>query len=413
MQGDTDVVVIGAGAAGIAGGRRLAAAGVRALVLEARGRIGGRAFTRADGVPAPIDLGAEWFHSADRNPLVALARGLGLTVDETAPNWGGHDGSGFSEVERAEFHAASARFWTALHEAADGPDRPAAELLEPGCRWNGLIQAVSTWYNGVELERVSTADLGRYEDTRVNWRLREGYGALVARAGAELPIALDCPALTVDHAGPGVRVETARGAFGAKACIVTVPVSLIADGSLRFFPDLPEKRAAAARLPLGLADKIFFEIERPTDLPAGAHLFGALDREAVSFEIRPRGAPLVAGFVGGAFARALEAAGQAAAEAEARRQLADMLGARSLPRLRFIAATQWDRDPFARGAYSHALPGAGDARSILAAPVAEKLFFAGEACSANRFSTVHGAWETGEAAADLALAALKRPNVIM
>ena len=244
--------------------------------------------------------------------------------------------------------------------------------------------------------------------------MREGYGAVIARAAEGLPIAFDCPAVAIDHSGAGVRVETARGSVTTKACIVAAPVSLIAAGALSFSPALPDKSAAAALLPLGLADKIFFEIEGPTDLPAGAHLFGALDRkEAISFEIRPRGAPLIAGFVGGAFARALEAAGTAAAEAEARRQLAAMLGARSIPALRLIAATRWDRDPFARGAYSHALPGAGAARDVLAAPVADRLFFAGEACSRRRFSTVHGAWETGEAAAEAACVALKRTNVII
>ena len=399
-----DVAVIGAGAAGIAAARRLREAGVSALMIEARDRVGGRAQT----IPAAgdvIDLGCEWLHSADRNCLVAIARDLGFTVDEGTANWGAHVGGHFSPREQKEFHEASRAFWDALERAAQagGADVAASHFLPSGGRWNGLIQAISGYYNGAELESVSIVDLDRYEDTMVNWTIRQGYGAMIAGAAVGLPIVFGCVARRIDHSGALVKIETTRGTIDARAAIVTLPTSLIARGAIEFFPALPDKIDAAAHLPLGLADKIFFEVVGASDLPDG-HLYGSTGQDAISFDLFPRGRRLVSGFVGGVFARELEQAGAVAFEDEARRQLKHMLGAGALEPLRFLCATAWDRDPFARGGYSHALPGHADARGVLAAPVDGRLFFAGEACSRHRFSTAHGAWETGIAAAEAWLA---------
>ncbi len=396
-----DVVVIGAGAAGIAATRRLRAAGVAVVIIEARDRVGGRAHTIAAAGDV-IDLGCEWLHSADRNPLVHVARESGFTVDEGEPKWGGHVGRNFPKRAQAEYRAASEAFWDALEQAAQdgGPDRAAARFLPAGGRWNALIQTISTYYNGTELENVSVVDLDRYEDTGVNWTIREGYGAMFVGVGKDLPVVFDCAATLVDHSGANVKVETSRGTIEARAVIVTVPTPLISEGMLAFRPALPDKIDAARNLPLGLADKIFFEIVGAWDAPEG-HVYGTTDSvETISFDLRPRGRPFVAGFLGGAFARRLEREGEAAMEAEARRQLSDMLGADVQKHLRFVAATRWDMDAFARGGYSHALPGHADDRAVLAAPVDGRIFFAGEACSRHSFSTAHGAWETGIGAAD-------------
>ncbi len=402
-----DVAIIGAGAAGIAAARRLQAAGVSALMIEARNRLGGRAHTLAT-LRGPIDLGCEWLHSADRNPLVGLAQRLGVAIETSQPNWSAHAGRGFSEIDQTAYRTASGSFWDSLQKAHDEgmADRPAASFLPQGGCWNPLIQTISTYYNGTELENVSIVYLGRYEDTGVNWRLPEGYGALIAAAGADLPVMFDCPVALVDHSGARVRLETARGAVEAKAALVTVPTSMIGEERLKFRPALPEKVNAAQSLPLGLADKIFFEILRETDLPRDGHAFGAVDTiETISFDIRPRGLPLIGGFVGGEFARRLEHEGVAALEAEARRQFTAAFGSDVASALRFVEATAWDRDPFARGAYSYALPGKADERAALAAPVDGRIYFAGEACSRQSFSTAHGAWATGIAAAEAYLKA--------
>ena len=391
------MAVVGAGAAGIAAARTLAKSGVSVCVLEARDRVGGRAHTVADQRHGVLDLGCEWLHSADRNPVVCVAESLGLTIDRSRPNWASHVGPGFPPAEFAAFQAASDRFWSALERAAHdgGPDRRASDLLEPGNPWNPLIDAISTYYNGVELNQVSVVDLDRYVDTGVNWRVAEGYGTFVTRAAASLDVRTGCSVRVIDHSGGSVRIVTDGGTLRVGAALVTVPTNVLAGDAIRIVPDLPAKREAAAALPLGLADKIFFSLADGADLPSG-HLMGTTDRvETISFDLRPDGRPLVQGFVGGAFARTLEHAGERAFEAEARAQLTRMLGADVQANLTFLRATAWDRDPNSQGAYSHARPGCAAMRERLAEPVDDRLFFAGEACNPTFFSTAHGAWQTG------------------
>ena len=399
---DVDVVVIGAGAAGVGAARRLKGSSLSVLVLEARDRVGGRAWTVRDG-DVPIDLGCGWLHSADENELAVLAGELGFAVDKSPPPWGRRSHQlNFSAADQAEFSAAWDRFDERVAAAArQTADRPAAELLEPDGRWNPLLNALSTYINGVELTRLSVQDFVRYHNTGVNWRPADGYGALIAGAAADLDIVAGCPATLLDHSGPTLRIETPRGTVSARAVIVTLPTNLLAEGALRFHPALPDKVAAAAALPLGLADKVFLRVDRPEDLPVQTRLYGALDRVATgSYHLRPFGAPMIECYSGGAFARDLEHEGEGAFAAFAIEQLTAVLGHDVAQRLHPIAASAWARDPFARGSYSYARVGCADQRAVLAAPVDDRLFFAGEACSLNDFSTAHGAWRTGVKAAE-------------
>jgi monoamine oxidase len=139
----------------------------------------------------------------------------------------------------------------------------------------------------------------------------------------------------------------------------------------------------------------------------GEHLFGAIDKLTASYDIRPLGRPIIECYFGGSLAADLEKGGAAAFEAYAREQLTRHLGADVVAPITAIACTLWQTDPFARGSYSHALPGRADDRAVLAAPVGDRLFFAGEACSPEFFSTAHGAYFTGIDAARNVLASLR------
>jgi monoamine oxidase len=173
---DTEVVVVGGGAAGIAAGRRLVDAGVECLVVEARPRLGGRSWTIRDGSEFPLDLGCGWLHSADRNPWREIAEAAGCTIDKTPPPWRRLSlPIGFALSEQRGFLEALENFYERLGSLAEGePDRSAAAFLEPHSRWNNLINAVGTYVNGAELERVSARDFGRYDDTGVNYRVVGG-----------------------------------------------------------------------------------------------------------------------------------------------------------------------------------------------------------------------------------------------
>lgn len=406
---DYDVVVVGAGAAGLAAGRRLLEARCRVLVVEARDRIGGRSWTQATALGIPVDLGCEWLHSADHNPWTGIARKLGFAIDETLPDWGrrvswhgGNDAEPEWAAARAEFNAREAT------AAESGTDRPASALLAPGERWNALLGAVSTWANGTELERVSILDHQRYADSGINWRVLAGYGALIAAYGANVPVRLSTVVQHIACDGPGVVITTSRGALRARAAIVTLPTNLLAAETIRFTPALPEKIAAAAGLPLGIANKLFLGLSGPVeDLPSDTHLVGSAARVATgNYQLRPHGWPMIAAYFGGALATALEAEGGAAMVAFAYEEIVGLLGSAIKPRLTPLARSAWVADPWARGSYSSALPGHADDRRTLAEPVKDRLFFAGEACSWDHFGTAHGALVSGLAAADRALAAL-------
>jgi len=315
---------------------------------------------------------------------------------------------GFPVADQADFRAALGRLFARLDEAGEAAaDQSGDRLLEPGSRWNPLLNATSTYINGVELDGLSVHDFWRYRDTGVNWRITEGYGALMDALGGGLDIALDCPVSLIDHADAPLRIETPRGALCARAVIVTVPTDVLCAGALRFRPALPDKMAAAAVLPLGLADKLYLGLDDAGEFPQDSHLYGALDRaRTASYHVRPFGRPLIEVYFGGRFARDLEAEGEAAFASFAIGQLASVLGGGIRKRLHPIAATAWGRDPYARGSYSHAMPGHANARAVLAAPVDGQLFFAGEACAAHDFSTAHGAYRSGVAAAVDVIAAL-------
>jgi monoamine oxidase len=406
LPSEVDVAIIGAGAAGLGAAHALAHSGLSTIVLEARDRAGGRAHTIMAAPDIPFDLGCGWLHSADKNSFVNIAQQLDFEVDKTRPPWREQSfDAGFPLKERLDFIKAIDAFYDRAEEAAriaatTGHDSAADLYLEPGNRWNPMIDAISTYINGCELDAVSILDMDAYEDTEINWRVRRGYGALMAAYGARCPLVLNCKVTLIDHSGKRVRIETSQGTLTANKVIVTVPTNLIADETIRFHPVLSAKVAAACGLPLGLADKVMLALDDAGTLPEDGSLRGATMRTAMgSYHLRPFGQPCIEGFFGGRFAQELEDAGNGALAAQSIDEIVALLGSNFRRKLKPLSESRWAHDPFAHGSYSHALPGHAGDRAILAAPIDSRLFFAGEATSPNFFSTAHGARDSGERAA--------------
>lgn len=407
MRNQVDVAVVGGGAAGIAAARRLHDHGSNVLLLEALPRLGGRAHTVSRKGLA-LDLGCGWLHSAERNPMVDRAEAAGFTVDRRPSAWGEqYLNLGFSLAEQRAAGAAYAAMERRLH--GEVPDDRAAAVIPEEDPWRPYCDALSGVINGAELDIISARDLLAYDDhaTELNWRLPAGYGTLIARLGERIPLALGTPVSRIDDRGADILIETARGTVRARAAIVAVSSAVLASGAIRFEPALDAHLHAAACLPLGLADKLYLHMAEPDAVPAESHLLGN-PRSATtgSYYLRPFGWPVIECFFGGKGARALEEAGDGAAEALAREELGRLLGASFVGTLAPIAQTAWGKEPSILGSYSHALPGQAHARATLAEPPSERLLFAGEACSAHDFSTAHGAWLTGEAAAERLIAAI-------
>ncbi len=234
---------------------------------------------------------------------------------------------------------------------------------------------------------MTTREYALYHDTNKNKRIERGYGALITAYAAGLDVQLDCPVSLIDHSGKRLRIVTPRGELSARAAIIATPPGVIANEALRFSPALPAKMEAAANLPLGVADKIFLRIDNPEDLPKDTRVVGSRStHETGSYTLRAFGRPVIEGYFGGAFAASLE--GEIAPFAI--EQICNALGSDMRKRLTVIAESAWARDPLSLGSYSYAGPGAAAARATLAAPVDERLFFAGEHYFAARF--LHRAW---------------------
>jgi monoamine oxidase len=395
---DTDVAIVGAGAGGLAAAKTLDELGVPFVLLEASHRIGGRAYTEEVAPGQPFDLGCHWMHSASRNPFVAIADAHGFDYDKLWSNQRMRiAGAWASEAEEAERNALTAANSEVIaHAAATGPDRAVAEVTERAGRWTPLYDYFFSLGTSFDVDRVSIVDLENYLDTEENWPLKQGYGALVARHAAGVPVTLNAQVTAIDWSGKTLRLSTPKGEVRAKKVIVTVSTGILAGGHIRFDPALPDwKQEAVAGLPLGNHNRICLIFDLfGAEAPRSASVLNQ-GAEPMSFTIRPFGYDYVVGLTGGRFADWLERAGAEAAADLAQENLKRAFGADIVKHVVGHKVTAWRGDPWIRGAYSAALPGQAAQRRRLAEALDGRLFFAGEATSNEFYSTAHGAHLTG------------------
>ncbi|ACL59446.1 flavin monoamine oxidase family protein [Methylobacterium nodulans] len=412
---DADVAVVGAGAAGLAAAAAIARSGHSVVVLEARPRIGGRAFTDASlGPERAFDAGGQYIHWAERNPWkpIALADGVRRADDESGP-WPMLfiDGAPASEADRSRRRLGFARLTGLLdqHPAGDRSIRDAAGGADPALL--AAAAGLTRLSLGEEPERVSEQDYDQLWSGDDIWV--DGYGALVERHYAGLAVRTHCPVRTIDCSGPGVVLDTPAGTLRTAVAIVTVPLGVLAAQAIRFVPGLPADLAEAIDgLGMGAYTKIALALS-PTSLP---DLRDAVivrsprdGRPGLTayLEMRPFGRPLAVLHAGGDAARALCEAGEAASVAAATDEVASIFGAKARGAVRGGRLAGWWTDPYSRGSYSLARPGHAAAREVLRRPVADRLFVAGEAAAGGGAMTIGGATLDGERAAAAALAALR------
>ena len=404
------VVVVGAGSAGLAAAAALRAARQSVTLVEARDRIGGRAFTdRALGPDCPFDAGAEYIHWAERNPWAPIARQAGARFARE-DGWARTltiDGRAATDAEKAKRRAGFSGL-DALLEPKGAGDPSLAEAARAGGPDAELAAAgLSRLSLGEDPERVSVVDYGRLWSGSDLWV--DGYGDLVARHFADLPVSLACPVRAIDWSGRDVRVETARGTLTAAAVIVTVPVGVLKAGGVRFTPALPgAAQGALDGLRMGAYTKIGLRLDPgKLDLATlGDAVSLVTGGPTVYFEMSPFGRALAVANLGGDLARDVCAAGEVAAVALATERLGAQLGARARGAVLGGRLAGWWTDPHAGGSYSIVVPGHADARDRLRDPIGGRIFFAGEALAGGGAMTVGGATLDGERAARDVLKAL-------
>jgi monoamine oxidase len=410
MAAETDVAIVGAGAAGIAAARKLVAAGRRVVILEAADRIGGRCVTDTSIFGMPFDTGAHWLHAPDLNPLARLAPRTGLDIYPAPPGQKVRIGRrNAREGELEQFFAVMVRARRAIEDAARGKsDISVAQAMPKDLgEWAPSIAFyLGPFSCGKDFAELSVMDFQRSSERDVDAYCRQGFGALLAKLAEGLPVQLSTPVTRIVPQPRGnVAIETAKGALQARAVIVTVSTNVLADGKL--VPDLPKRQLdALARLRLGHYERIAMEIpDNPFGLARDDLVFEKTEgKDTAALLGNVAGSSLAYVDIAGSFARDLGAKGPREMTAFAMEWLDKLFGSDVKKAVRRTHATQWAFAPYVQGAFSAAAVGGQPSRRVLMSePLRDRMFYAGEAAHETLWGTVGGAWESGERAADQAL----------
>lgn len=418
---NADVLVLGAGIAGLAAARTLTEKGRNVIILEARNRIGGRMWTDSSLGP-PLDLGASWIHGVNENPITKLAKEFGIktlpTDDENAIEFSA-DGR---ELPDDEFERMEALFEDVYEEVAEMQNSTEEDI------------SLQVAFDQVIAERgLSAADLRRLnyyihlvtaleygadpKDLSLWWWDQDeefgggevifpgGYNQITDGLANGLDIRLRTVVNTVRYGVDGVEVETSAGVFVADKAVVTLPLGVLKQASVKFEPPLPEsKQAAIDRLAMGVLNKVYLKFPEAfwgEDVETISYVGEELGEWCDWLSFMPlTGEPVLMAFHGGDKGFAIEELSDGEIVSGAMQTLRVMFG-NNIPEPEGVLITRWGKDPFSFGAYSHIPPNAsGDDYDALAEPVDEVLFFAGEATSQEYPSTVHGAYLSGVRAAE-------------
>lgn len=432
-----DVVVLGAGIAGLAAAERLAAAGRRVVVLEARARIGGRIHTVDDpGLNLPVELGAEFVHG--RPPeLVELIRETGLTLEAVSDDHRRGAGARPDSTGARRMPDIRASLPTLLEAGRAGPDRPVADLIRehgallPPGELEGVVRYLEG-FHAADLSRMGTRALAENESAEDDdgdspHRIREGYGALVRRLAerwdhtlVEVRLGTVVTALAWRAGQVRVTVQVPDGRMeevAAPRAVITLPLTVlkrlvVGGGAGALAPRPPGWVDALDALEMGAALRVVIGFDArwwaPDGKPGPTFVHGGPEPFPVWWSALPAYSPVLTGWAGGPRAAALAGRGEAALLRAALDSLASVFGrdvAELRSRSRLAYAHDWSADPFAGGAYSYGGVGAIEARRALVEPVAGTLFLAGEAVAQHgRNATVHGALISGREAAAALLA---------
>jgi monoamine oxidase len=406
-RADVDAVIVGAGAAGIAAARRLAAAGRRFVLLEAADHVGGRCVTDRSTFGVPFDRGAHWIHSPSVNPVVRLTpHGIDIYPAPTSQKVRiGLRNAREGELE--DFLASEVRATRAIREAARKSDIACAAALPNDLgEWGATLQfMLGPFTCGKDLAQLSAADFARASEHKADAFCRQGFGVLLATLAAGIPVKLSTPATAIDLSRT-VAVTTPQGTISARTAIVTVSTNVIAAGRIRFTPELPDRLTNAFHaLSLGSYDHIALGLAgNPLGLDSDDLVFEkSADTHTAALLGNVSGTSLCVVDVAAAFGRDLSAHGAAAMVDFAGDWLAKLYGSAVKKAVNRASATRWNADPLALGAMSAAAPGEGAARGIVAEPLHDVVWFAGEAAHETLWGTVGGAWASGDRAAAAAL----------
>lgn len=405
-----DIIIIGAGAAGLSCGRDLSSSDQRICIVEARERAGGRIFTQhfAD-LPLPVELGAEFIHGEPEQTF-AIVEAAALTAYQLPDDhWWSRNG------RWTDVHDFWAQMVKVRAKIPGGRDMSFADFLKTQRRMPKRLRDMALsfveGYHAAHADRISALALRASDDERKDptdnpqFRIANGYDALIEwlRAGLHperVSLRLGTPVTEIEWAAGDVRVRTASGELRAKKCVITLPAGVLkSPDGIRFLPDIKAKRKVLEKIEIGHVVKIVLRFRER--FWGDVNFVHSMDRYVPTWwSTSPVRAPMLTAWAGGHAADRLLTDG-----APIERALDSLAKAFSRKRReldRLLSSTHmhdWQADPFSRGAYSYAAVGGQNAHAQLARPLKNTLFFAGEATSGDETGTVAGAIATGRRAA--------------
>jgi monoamine oxidase len=405
-----DLIIIGAGVAGIAAARRVIAAGRKCIVLEASGAVGGRCRTDRTTFGVPYDHGGRALYTPESNPVARLALQNRFDIYPVPPGQRLRISRRYArESEVEDMLSAMVRANSAIAGAARKADIACAQALPQDLgEWRSTIEfMLGPAFCGKDLSDLSTVDLARAAERNVQAFCRQGIGALIAKLAAIVPVKLSTPATRISWGGrAGVEVETPQGPIDARGVIVTSSTNVLAGGKIDFAPDLPKRQLdAIEQLKLGSYDHVTLELrDNPLGLRTDEQVFErSSNRRTGALIANMSGSTLCTVNVGGRFGRELAAKGTDEMVGFALDWLDGLYGTGLKRSVGRTHATRWNAEPWILGAMSAAAPGGHAGRRTLMESLNNRIWFAGEAVHERLWGTVAGAWESGDRAALAAL----------
>ncbi len=421
-SGDERILVVGAGIAGLAAAKTLQNWGYEVIVLEARDRAGGRIWTSRQWANSPLDMGASWIHGITKNPIAELAKEHNIQTKETdyENQWiYKQDGREFSASDYETLAEYSRLFQVYMGEAIEGYDEDvsiqtvlneilaAEEVAAADKRMIlYLLNTVIEHEYAADIADLSVFSLDAGEEFGgEDVIFPDGYDQIIEVLADGLDVRLQEVVQQINYGDDGVTITTDREVYEGDRAVITLPLGVLQSGRVQFSPALPnEKQNAIQDLGMGLLDKVYLRFPE-IFWPETAELLGYVSQNKGEWAewlniAHYTGDPILLGFNAAAFARTVETWSDQQIVDSAMAALRTMFG-QDVPAPLAYQITRWAADPFALGSYSYQPPGTdGETMAALAAPVAGRLFFAGEATSRAYQATVHGAYLSGLRAAE-------------